>query len=423
MRKRSIRFPALLLLPLAAALALLLLPRLRPHSVAAPRHELRETEGGGLGYYIDGVLQERFTGIVQDSASGRWYYASDGLVDGTYTGFASNTLGWWYIESGTVDFSRCALIHGVVNGEENDWYVLGGMVKTDYTGASSLPGTQRQYMIRGGRLDRDYTGFSQRADGWWYASEGCISGDVQGIFAGLVNGTDGLWYVSGSKVQLDCRGLVTLSEEERWCVNGGRVEMEKTGIFLDGEEAWFCREGRVDTAARCAWTEADSGDWIVLSGRARPVRSEEDKTLFRALQFRAQVVQPGMTQEEELRACYEAVKACREMQPRYPHLRTMDWPSVYANDIFDNGAGNCFSFAAAFAYLAKAVGYEEVYVCNSGGHGWAEIDGKIYDPEWARSRPNYDLFGLSYDTALGSTYYKVIRVYSSPGNEWMRVLI
>ncbi|MBQ6465227.1 MAG: hypothetical protein IJJ43_03030 [Oscillospiraceae bacterium] len=421
MRKKTIRFPALLLLPLAAALALFALPRLFPRSVAAPAHALRATESGELGYYIDGVLQTDYTGIVQDSENERWYYAVGGLVDRTYTGFAANAHGWWYVENGAVDFSRCALVRGVVDGEEDDWYVLGGQAKTDYSGLSVLPSGE-QYVIRDGRLDHGYTGFLRNADGWWYAEEGRVSDDAEGLIEGSVNGTDGLWYVSGGKVQLDYRGLLALPEAI-WCVNGGRAETEKTGIFFSGEEAWLCRGGQVDAAARCAWSEDETGDWIVIAGRAQPVRSEEEQTLFRAMRMLEGLVTEGMSPYEQLQVCFEAVKSSRECSPRYPHVCDMTWPVVYANDIFVDGAGNCFSFAAAFAYLAKAIGYEEVYACNSGGHGWAEIDGLIFDPEWSRHRPNYNLFGLSYDTALGASYRKAMIPSSAAGKEWMRVKI
>lgn len=423
MRKRTIHFPALLLLPLAAALALLVLPRLFPRGVTAPERALRATDSGTLGYYIDGVLQSDLTGIVQDSENERWYYAVDGLVDRSYTGFAANALGWWYVENGEVDFSRCALVRGVVDGAEDDWYVLGGLVKTDYTGLSTFPAGEQQYVIRDGRLDRSCTGFLRGADGWWYTEAGLVSRDAEGLIEGAVNGQDGLWYVSGGKVQLDYRGLLTLADEVRWCVSGGRVETEKTGVFVNGEEAWLCRGGRVDETARCAWSEEDTGDWIVIGGRAESVVSNEDRAFFNALRMLEGIVTEGMTREEQLRACFEAVKGSRENSPRYPHVCDLSWPALYANDIFVDGAGNCFSFAAALAYLAKAVGYEDVYACNSGGHGWAEIDGLIYDPEWARHRPNYNLYGLSYNSALGQSYRKAMLPSSSPNNSWMRVPI
>jgi hypothetical protein len=87
--------------------------------------------------------------------------------------------------------------------------------------------------------------------------------------------------------------------------------------------------------------------------------------------------------------------------------------------MFVNKTGNCCSYGAAFAYMAKAIGYEEVYVCNSGGHGWAEIDGKVYDPEWGRHRSDKTYFGLDYDTCKSPAYKSAI----APGYWWMHVKV
>ena len=59
--------------------------------------------------------------------------------------------------------------------------------------------------------------------------------------------------------------------------------------------------------------------------------------------------------------------------------------------------GDCVSYAAAFAYLANAVGMKKVYVICSGGHGWAEIGGKVYDPDWALVSSVDSYFAMSYD--------------------------
>ncbi len=44
--------------------------------------------------------------------------------------------------------------------------------------------------------------------------------------------------------------------------------------------------------------------------------------------------------------------------------------------------GNCFCFAACFGLMARAIGCEDVYCCNNGIHGWCEIGGNVYDPQW-----------------------------------------
>ncbi len=160
---------------------------------------------------------------------------------------------------------------------------------------------------------------------------------------------------------------------------------------------------------------------VYINGKAMEGMSPESlATLQRAQAVVAGITNDSMTREQKLRVCFDYVKeAYPEIKPRIPHYLGMDWPVVYANDMFVNGAGNCCSYAAAFAYMAKAIGYEEVYCCNSGGHGWAEIDGLIYDPEWSKWHHVYNYFALSYDAKTDQGYKGAI----GAGKPWMRVKI
>ncbi|MBQ6360860.1 MAG: hypothetical protein IJJ25_06935 [Lachnospiraceae bacterium] len=76
------------------------------------------------------------------------------------------------------------------------------------------------------------------------------------------------------------------------------------------------------------------------------------------------------------------------------------WIPLYANDHFHGKGSTCQGDAAAFAYLAKAVGYKKVYVCmdspRPGGHAWTEIDGKAYDPLFAQNRGFYKHYAIEY---------------------------
>lgn len=148
--------------------------------------------------------------------------------------------------------------------------------------------------------------------------------------------------------------------------------------------------------------------------------AESLATLQRAQAVVARITNESMTKEQKLKICFDYVKnAYPEIKPRIPHYTGMDWPVVYANDMFVRGAGNCCSYAAAFAYMAKAIGYEEVYCCNSGGHGWAEIDGLVYDPEWSKWHHVYNYFALSYHTKTDQDYKGAI----GAGKPWMRIKI
>ena len=164
-----------------------------------------------------------------------------------------------------------------------------------------------------------------------------------------------------------------------------------------------------------------SATTVYINGKSMEGMSPESlATLLRAQAVVAGITNDSMTREEKLRVCFDYVKAAYpEIKPRIPHYLGMDWPVIYANDMFVNGAGNCCSYAAAFAYMAKAIGYEEVYCCNSGEWVWAEIDGLIYDPEWSKWHHVYNYFALSYDTPTDQGYKGAI----GAGKPWMRVKI
>ena len=69
--------------------------------------------------------------------------------------------------------------------------------------------------------------------------------------------------------------------------------------------------------------------------------------------------------------------------------------------------------------MGKAIGYTEVYACNSGGHGWAEIEGKYYDPEWDMHHQEYNHFGVAPTDPNDVDYSGGI----SPGEPYMHVKV
>ena len=104
---------------------------------------------------------------------------------------------------------------------------------------------------------------------------------------------------------------------------------------------------------------------------------------LRSKQIAAEITNSSMTQEQKLKACF-------------------DWPATFANDHFLHHNGDCVSDAGAFAYLAKAIGYKNVYVCadavqsNNNAHAWCEINGYVYDPLFAESKSYSKYYGATY---------------------------
>ena len=132
-----------------------------------------------------------------------------------------------------------------------------------------------------------------------------------------------------------------------------------------------------------------------------------DSVLAKAFAYVDSVTNSAMTDEEKLRACFVSFRDKRERNPWLPHYTGADWPQKYADNFFDTMSGNCISYAAAFAYMAKAIGYENVYGVNSGGHGWAEINGLVYDPEWAIHYGDA-YYALPYNASSSVNYAGVV---------------
>ncbi|MCC8149910.1 MAG: N-acetylmuramoyl-L-alanine amidase, partial [Lachnospiraceae bacterium] len=119
------------------------------------------------------------TDIVYNSSTGKWEYTVNGVADTSYTGFAKNSNGWWYVEDGIVTFNKNDVIKGTVNGTEGWYYVTGS------------------------KVDLTYNGFASNSNGWWYIENGTVTFTKNSVIQGTVNGTKAWWYVVGSKVQQD----------------------------------------------------------------------------------------------------------------------------------------------------------------------------------------------------------------------------
>ncbi len=127
------------------------------------------------------------------------------------------------------------------------------------------------------------------------------------------------------------------------------------------------------------------------------------------------VTDDTMTQEEKLRACYDAVYSNVYYQPNNTHIPhgapAEDWAEDAMLRLLDRGRGNCYCYAAQMYYIARQLGYKDVRAVSGMDapdwyyidHGWAEItiDGVPYilDPEMERMRNcrRGRLFLVTYD--------------------------
>ena len=197
------------------------------------------------------------------------------------------------------------------------------------------------------------------------------------------------------------------------------VNLTYTGVATKGKNTWYFINGKIDYKLRAPVT-VNGVAYNVLDGKAYKVDTAEERTLYRALKLANRVAKRSLPKEQRLKILWDYIKgAYVEKNPRIPDYTGMDWPIIYADDLLVNGVGNCLSYAAEFAFLAKAIGYDNVYGCHSGGHGWAEIDGLIYDPEWSMHHFTYNYYGITYNTHTDQDYKGAI----GAGYSWMHVKI
>lgn len=228
--------------------------------------------------------------------------------------------------------------------------------------------------------------------------------------------------VDGKKYYLNAKGAV----QKSWKVlNGKRYYFGADGVMrtglskIHGNYYYFNEKGVAQTGILTVGkttyvlnskgkVEAKIKNDKVTDGAGKALSSTKSLhylTLLRAKRIAGQITNSSMSQEQKLRKCFEWVMSKYYVTPR--QFRTTEgWTAVFANDHFLNGKGNCHSDACAFAYLAKAIGYTEVYVCvdsdgtNPSGHSWTEINGLAYDPLFAEAKSFSANYAAPYGTYI-----------------------
>lgn len=304
------------------------------------------------------------------------------------------------------------------------WAALGTSKTTSFKDATAAKNTLYTYTVR--CIDESGKLISYFTDNGKYYYNGALANGTYTVGGDSFRFTNGVlirqgyvtvggkMYYYNAKGVLQKNGLVGSTKEGfRYADKNGVINLKYTGLATNYAGTWYLKNGVLDRTLRTAVT-VSGVDYNILNGRAYKVSTTKDRTLFRALKIVTKVTNSSMTKSQKLKACWDHLRtAYGECNPRNPEYYGTDWPEVYANDIFVDGTGNCFSYAAAFAYLAKAVGYSDCYACNSGGHGWSEVEGLVYDAEWSMHNFNYSYYALSYDTRTDVPYKAALSLGSS----------
>ncbi len=253
-------------------------------------------------------------------------------------------------------------------------------------------------------------------NGWVTNAKGKTFYYIDGVkVTGLKTINSKTYYFKPSNGAMVTEKWVTLKKGKAWFnKNGVRVTglkkinkkyyyfsakgILKTGTTKSGKNTYYADSKGVLYAWKIGSTYYKSNGKKMDS-----VDKKEFKTYLRAKSIANSITTSSMSKAQKLKVCFDWV-----MSKNYAFMTTglnyPGWTADYANDHFLYGKGTCHADACALAYLAKAIGYDEVYACTDsakeGAHGWCEIDGLVYDPLFAQAKNYAKYYAASY-----STYY------------------
>ncbi|MCC8151265.1 MAG: Ig-like domain-containing protein, partial [Lachnospiraceae bacterium] len=130
-------------------------------------------------YYSNGVLMTNTVqnGKAFEGKTAWWYVDENGKASNTYTGFATNQNGVWYLESGKVTFCKNSVIQdktGAIGTKGTWWYVVGSKVQTGFTGLADYANENGWWYIENGKVTFTKNTVAKNKNGWWYVTGGKV---------------------------------------------------------------------------------------------------------------------------------------------------------------------------------------------------------------------------------------------------------
>ncbi len=226
-----------------------------------------KTDSGKLSSSVTVYCQ---TGTLKKASDGNWYYYVNGKKATSYTGFAANSNGKWYVEKGKVTFKKNSVIKdktGVIGTKGDWWYVTGSKVQTGYTGVANYKNSNGWWYIKNGKVDFTANTVAKNKNGWWYV----LGGKVQFGFTGLADykNSNGWWYIKNGKVDFSHNG-VDKNKNGWWYVTGGKVRFGYTGVanYKNKNGWWYIKGGKVDFSFT-GIASNKNGTWYVKNGKVQ----------------------------------------------------------------------------------------------------------------------------------------------------------
>jgi len=151
-------------------------------------------------------------------------------------------------------------------------------------------------------------------------------------------------------------GVVKIKKKEYYFTPKGAlgtIGQAAEGIVkIKGRGFCCCKKGKI---IKNKWVD----DYKFGSNGAM---TKTSATIYKYVKKTAEsVTNAAMAKEHKLKACYNYMcSGTFTYVTKRPFSRSSNWRQEYGLEMFKTHSGVCYNFAAAFAYLARYVGYEDV---------------------------------------------------------------
>lgn len=316
----------------------------------------------GAYYHLDKNAIPSADKWIKKSNGAWWYFGKDGKYNSTKIGHRKINGSYYYLKKSGIPYKNC---FRTVNNKRYYYGKTGG--RASYKGWKTID--NKKYYFTGGHYLKAMPGW-QKINGKWY-----YFGPKGKMYAKRWADLGGKRYYLKANGQM-ASGWSKISGTYYYFNSSGALE--RSTIAKKGKKYYFV-------------TPQGTKGADILDGVG---------------------VNAAMSSGAKLQTCFNyVVRNCR-----YANGQTWPprgWEPYHAYKMLTTRMGNCYDFAAAFCYLAKAVGYEGM-ICISGQcaaagggytpHSWCELNGMVFDPEITYAN-GYYLFNVTYGS-LPFTYIR-----------------
>ena len=202
----------------------------RVTNLPSPFTGLQQDASGVWWYYVDGIVQTGYTGLVYFNDA--FFYVENGMLAAGYTGLVYFADTFYYVENGVVNFGYT----GLVFCGDTFYYVENGILNFGYTGLVFCG--DAFYYVENGILNFGYTGLVFCGDAFYYVENGILNFGYTGlIFCG-----DAFYYVENGILNFGYTGLVFCGDAFYY-VENGILNFGYTGLVYCGDAFYYVENG------------------------------------------------------------------------------------------------------------------------------------------------------------------------------------